>query len=288
VKGVMTLFLTNDEVAKVLTMEDAVASMEIAFRDLARGETVNRPRSHSYAHLKEDTFYRFMSMDGIVPRLGVAAIRLTSDITYEPEIGGMRRLVKIPALPGKKFLGLVLLFSIQNGELLAIMHDSHLQRMRVGATSALAAKCLAREEGRRVGLFGTGGQAGPQLEALCLVRKIESVNVFSPNRDHRASFARTWSEKLGIDIHPVGEPREAVRGYRGSGDELVGPGLLRELARARAACQFPSSRRARPQDLRAGIGHRDPGAGAIELLYDRETEPPTIPQDETLHRRIRA
>lgn len=206
----MTLFLKNEEVGRVLTMDDAIAGMEIAFRDLAKGEAVNRPRSHSYTQLAEDTFYCLKTMDGIIPRLGVAAIRLTSDITYEPLIGGLRRLEKIRALPGKKYLGLVLLFSIHNGELLAIMHDGCLQRMRVGATSALAAQCLAREDSRLVGLFGTGGQAGPQLQGLCAVRKIEKIKVYSPNADHRRSFAQIWEKRLGVEIQVKNEPQQVV------------------------------------------------------------------------------
>lgn len=208
----MTLFLKNEEVEQVLTMDDAIAGMEIAFSDLAKGEAVNRPRSHSYAQLAEDTFYCLKTMDGVIPRLGVAAIRLASDITYEPSIGGLRRLEKLRLLPGNKYLGLVLLFSIHNGELLAIMQDGFLQTMRVGATSALAARCLARENSHVVGLFGTGGQAGPQLQGLCAVRKISKVKLYSPNEEHRRNFARIWEKRLEIEIQVEDEARPVVQG----------------------------------------------------------------------------
>ena len=208
----MTLLLNNEEIEQVLTMDDAIAGMEDAFSDLAKGEAVNRPRSHSYTQLAEDTFYCLKTMDGVIPRLGIAAIRLTSDITYEPLIGGLRRLQKIRALPGKKYLGLVLLFSIHNGELLAIMHDGYLQRMRVGATSALAARCLAREDSCVIGLFGSGGQAGPQLQGLCAVRRIEKIKLYSPNEEHRKSFAQAWEKRLGVQIQVKNEPYQVIEG----------------------------------------------------------------------------
>jgi hypothetical protein len=90
--------------------------------------------------VREDGLYALKSMDGVIPKLGVGAIRINSDILTFPEgEGGMRR-VKVPAAPGNRYVGLVLLFSSHTGEPLAIMPDGVIQRARVGATNALAAK----------------------------------------------------------------------------------------------------------------------------------------------------
>lgn len=73
----MTLLLSARDVAEVLTMTDAVAAMEEAFRDLAAGEGVNRPRSHTYvprpSPQDESRFYLFKSMDGALPGSGCTA-----------------------------------------------------------------------------------------------------------------------------------------------------------------------------------------------------------------------
>ena len=52
--------------------------------------------------------------------------------------------------PGGRFLGLVLLFSLENGSLLAILPDGIIQRLRVGASSALATRAMARADARTV------------------------------------------------------------------------------------------------------------------------------------------
>jgi len=83
--------------------------------------------------------YCLRTVEGGSEALGVMAIRITSDVLRGREIDGRLRREKIAAAPGGRFLGLVLLFSLETGELLAIMPDGIIQRLRVGASSALAA-----------------------------------------------------------------------------------------------------------------------------------------------------
>jgi ornithine cyclodeaminase/alanine dehydrogenase-like protein (mu-crystallin family) len=155
----MTLLLSNDDVLRVLDPRACIDALEVAFADLATGDAVNRPRSHTYTPLGGGHWYLFKSMDGSVPRLGVQAIRLSSDHTHEREQDGKRRRDKLALAPGGRYVGLVLLFDIRALEPLAILQDGELQRMRVGCTSALAAKHLSRETSRVVGLIGSGWQA---------------------------------------------------------------------------------------------------------------------------------
>jgi ornithine cyclodeaminase/alanine dehydrogenase-like protein (mu-crystallin family) len=209
----MTLILSNDDVEKTLTMRDAVDVLEEAYRELGEGRGVSRRRSDSFTRTKRpDALYSLKSMDGIVPSLGVGAVRINSDIITWPQDGGMGRRVKVPAAPGNRYVGLVLLFSSETGEPLAIFPDGIMQRLRVGAANGLAAKYLARDNARTVGMLGSGWQAGAQLMAIAAVRDIESVRVFSPNRGNREAFAREWSEKLNVRVTPVENPDDAVIG----------------------------------------------------------------------------
>lgn len=208
----MTLILSNEDVERVLTMQDCLKAMEITFTDYAAAKAVNRPRSHTYTPLDEEgKFYCFKSMDGAVARLGVHALRITSDILADTVVQGTKRFEKLALGPGKKRLGLVLLFSVRSADLLAIMQDDYLQRMRVGATSGLAAKSLSREDSQIVGMFGAGWQAGAQIMALCAVRSIKLIKVFSPTPKRRKKFAVEWKEKLGVDVKAAEDPREVVR-----------------------------------------------------------------------------
>ncbi len=208
----MTLILSNEDADKILNMGDVIDAFEHAYVELREGHATTRTRSNSFTQTKRpDATYSLKSMDGIVPSLGVGAVRINSDLITSPKDGGSERRVKVPAAPGGRYVGLIMLFSCENGEPLAIFPDGVLQRMRVGAASGLGVKYLAREDAKTVGLLGAGWQAGAQLMAACAVRKVETVRVFSPTKTNRTAFAREWSERLGVNIIPVDSPEAAMK-----------------------------------------------------------------------------
>jgi alanine dehydrogenase len=214
----MTLVLSNDDAEKVLTMGGAIEALEGLYRDLGKGGAVNRPRTDLFTPTVADvgadvpSAHQFKTLDGAIPRLRVASIRVTSDVVAFPEVNGSRRRVKIPAAAGKKFVGLVFLFSTATGELIAIVQDGLLQRFTVGAINAIGAKYLARNDAAVVGLIGAGGQAGPQLAALKEVRPIRRVRVYSPTEVEAAAFAKSTAAALGLDVTAVSSPEAAVDG----------------------------------------------------------------------------
>lgn len=209
----MTLILSNDDVGKLLTMPEVIAVLEEAYVELAEGRGVNRTRSDSLAPTTwPEATYGLKSMDGIVPKLGVGAVRINSDIVTWPKRGNTMRREKVPAAPNNRWVGLVLLFSTHNGEPLAIFPDGVLQRTRVGATNGLGAKYLSRPDSETVGILGSGWQAGTQLRAVCAVRDIKTIRCFSPNKENREAFAAVMSEDLGIAVEPVAQPEDAVKG----------------------------------------------------------------------------
>ncbi|HEY6031116.1 MAG TPA: ornithine cyclodeaminase family protein [Gaiellaceae bacterium] len=198
----MTLLLTNEDVRAVLSMRACIDALEQAFRDYADGAAVNRPRSHTYTERGEGRHYLLKTMDGSLPRAGVHALRLSSDLTWEHD----GRRDKLPAAPGGRFVGLVLLFDLERLVPLAIVHDGELQRIRVGATSALAADRLGRPGARVAGVIGAGWQAAMQIEGLRAVRELEEVRVYAPREDRLVTFC----DKVGA--RPVASAREAVEG----------------------------------------------------------------------------
>lgn len=92
------------------------------------------------------------------------------------------------------------------------MPDGFIQKMRVGATSGVAARHMAREDASVVGLMGSGWQAGAQLEAMAQVRGLETVKVYSPTVENRCRFAASMTARLGIEVRPVATPEEAAQG----------------------------------------------------------------------------
>ena len=209
----MPLLLNSSEVEKILTMKMAIEACEEAFQGLAKGVAVNRPRTHTFLPTPDsDRIYLFKSMEGGVPRLGVYGIRLSSDHLGATAKEGTLRRIKYPVLPGNKYLGIILLFAIKDGSLIAIVPDSYIARMRTGAKNGVGAKYLSRRNSQVLGLLGAGWQAGAQLMAHSAVRTIREVRVFSPTREKREKFAREMSETLGLTVRAVEKPEEAVRG----------------------------------------------------------------------------
>jgi len=209
----MTLLLSNEDVETALSMPDCLAAMEIAYRDLGTMQGGNGVRSEILTPtLREDALYSLLTMSGVSQRFGIGAVRINSDILTWPESPSGRRRVKIPAAPNTRYCGLVLLFSTHTGEPLAIYPDGVAQRMRVGATSGLAAKYLSRSDAREAALLGTGWQAGAQAMAIAAVRSIERIRCYSPHRERREAFAVEMQARLGMDIVCAGTAREAVEG----------------------------------------------------------------------------
>jgi ornithine cyclodeaminase/alanine dehydrogenase-like protein (mu-crystallin family) len=104
-----------------------------------------------------------------------------------------------------------LLYSAQDGRLLAVIEADRLGQMRTGAASGVATRYLAREDAASVGLIGAGWQAQSQLMAVCAARPIRTVRVYSRNAARAQAFAEALSAQLGIAITPVASAQAAVR-----------------------------------------------------------------------------
>ncbi len=209
----MTLILSNDDVDKLLTVEECMATLEPAYVELARGIGINRTRSDSIiAHPTEkDAIYGLKSMDGIVPSLGVSAVRINSDVISWPKVGNAQRRKKIPAANGR-WVGLVMVFSTETGEPLGIMPDGVMQRIRVASANGIGIKYMAREDASDVAIIGTGWQAGTQLIAACATRKVNRIRAWSPSAENRATFAAEMTPRLGIEVEAMPDAESAVRG----------------------------------------------------------------------------
>jgi ornithine cyclodeaminase/alanine dehydrogenase-like protein (mu-crystallin family) len=211
------LVLSDEDVGKVLTMRDTLTALEHSFAASARGETVSGPWVQLFVD-SERTKSANIKLDGCQMRTGsgyapgtrIVAVRLSADMLRVGNIDSGLRRDTVPAARGK-WVGLVMLFSVETGEPLALFPDAHLQAFRVGATNGLGAKFLCRSDATRVGLLGSGWQAEARLRAYCEVRNIGQIKVFSPRRERRNDFAERMTTALGIPVLPVESSNDAVR-----------------------------------------------------------------------------
>lgn len=195
----MALLIRDEEVRRLIDMAAAIDICELAIKELQLGKAENRPRQQFYVAGARGTFM-MRQFQGAVPSLGVAGLRVTTD-----GVG------TVPHNARRRPFGIFLLFDLASAALLAVLHDHELQRLRVGAETGAATRCLGRAGAKTAGVLGSGYQAETQLAAVCAVRAIERAEVYSPTSEHRSRFARRMEKELEIPVIPVDTPDEAVK-----------------------------------------------------------------------------
>jgi len=187
----MAIYLNEQDVTNLLTMEDALSAVEAVFNLQSSGEATNEPRRRVHA-----AGASLNVMSGAVERIG----------TFRGVAG-----LKAYTVTRHGAIFHVSLYDAESGELLAFMEANKLGQMRTGAASGIATKYLANPDAKSVGLYGSGWQASSQLEAVCAVRPIEVVKVYSRSAEKCERFCRAMSAKLnGLKIEPVGEAGDAA------------------------------------------------------------------------------
>lgn len=232
------LILTNEDVAKLLTMDETLDALRISNREIAqfRGEKefhLNRVRTNHYLPWDDDSeegkriltggggnnprvVYNFKSMEGGSPHFGMWAVRSSSDLVRltSTSYGLTHTYLRYGNLPGgKRYSDLIYLYNIHDAQFEAIIQSATLQGMRVAATSALGTDYLCRKDVTTMGMFGTGHQARANLLAILHVRPtIKRVAAFSPNAENRKAYAARMSKEAGIEVVAADTPEHAVLG----------------------------------------------------------------------------
>lgn len=207
----MTLLIDNTVVARVLTPAAVRRALQRAYADLAAGDAVCRPRIDVRIPTSDPSrSFQWGTMEGGSTG-GYFAIRLKSDIVYETGEEGRRTQEKYCVRPGR-YCGLVMLVRVESGEPLAIIHDGHLQHMRVAADSAIGTELMARPDCVTLAMLGSGGMARAHVPALLEVRPIRRMRLFSPTAAHREAFASEVRARHDIEVQVCASPEQACRG----------------------------------------------------------------------------
>ena len=184
----MPLLLTEADVKSLLTMPVAIQAVEDSFRRLGDGSALLHSRQR--LHLPSKSYLHYMAAaDGVSGYMGL----------------------KIYTSSGKGLRFLVTLFSVESGDLVALIQADFLGQMRTGAASGVATDYLARENAGTLGMIGTGLQARTQLQAIAQVRKLGSIRVFGRDGERRERFANEMSEVLKIPVTAAASAEDAVR-----------------------------------------------------------------------------
>jgi len=221
----MPLVLTDKEIFGLVSMQEYIQAMENAYLEFGNGTAAIRPRQRYQVAVNDQKFHMTNIIGGAVPGYGVSAVRLNSWPRRRKSPGESR------VVTGPGGWGFIVLFDLESGKLLGMLMDGIISDLRVGATTGIAIKRLARANAVSIGVLGSGRQAKSNLEAICLVRKITRVKIYSPNPEHRAQFADEMETRLKIPITPVETSSECatdvdIIGCFTSSDEPVFDGNL--------------------------------------------------------------
>ncbi len=207
----MTLFISNDDVLSLLTMEATMAALESSYARIATEQAVCRPRIDIQIPTSDpDKTFQWGTMEG--GAIGdYFAIRMKSDILTQVVRDGNATEEKYCVKPGL-YCGLVLLVDTRNGEPVAFLNDGILQHMRVGGDGGIGVKYMAREDAEVVGMLGSGGMSRSHMEAFTCVRNIKKLQVFSPTKANREAFATEMAAKYDIETVVCDAPEQVYRG----------------------------------------------------------------------------
>ncbi len=181
------LLLTEEDVHRLLTIDLALEAVEQGLRKLALDEAMNTPRArvqtdHAMLHI----------MSAAAKSLGYMGAKIYSTSRKS----------------GARFL--LPLFDGKTGALVCLMQADYLGQMRTGAASGVATKYMALPDATEVGVYGSGKQARTQVQAVCRVRRVRQVQVYSPNEVNRRTFAAEMSELCQTEVVPVPRPEMAA------------------------------------------------------------------------------
>ena len=203
----MTLHVTEEQVAELLSPEDAVTAIEACFQRMARGAVENRPR------------YRLGLENGTLAVMAAADLELG--------YAGVKAYTAFRA--GARFE--VLLFRTGAPELVAVIEADKLGQLRTGAASGVAAKYLARAGATTLGIIGCGWQAESQLECIRFaLPSIERVVAYCRTESRLTEFCERYGAEPGeshrdpaecdVVVTVTGSPDPVLRG------EWLQPGAL--------------------------------------------------------------
>jgi ornithine cyclodeaminase/alanine dehydrogenase len=190
------LFLTDDDVRRLVTMKEAMATVEKAFGEYAKGHVLMPPRS---TMMLEKHRGSISLMPSYLEETGVAATKIISIYPQNPAKG----------LPTS--IAQIIVNDPETGRFIATIEASYLTALRTGAVTGVAAQYLARKDSRIAAIIGCGIQGQTQAWAVAESRPIETFRCYDLSRGRSQAFAEEMSRRLKVEVLSAETAKEAVR-----------------------------------------------------------------------------
>ncbi len=196
----MTVRLINQsDVRRVLSMTACIAVMREALSSLSRGDATSPLR---WVMMLPDGQSAFAMMPAYAGG-------------EEQRIVGAKVITAFNANHGTPYdshQGVVLLFEAEHGQLVAIVDATAITTVRTAAVSAVATDALAREGAAVLAILGAGVQARSHVEAMCSVRPVREIRIWSRSTEHARTLAAGAARECPAEIRVAPTAALAVRG----------------------------------------------------------------------------
>lgn len=191
--------LSAADIKKVMSMKDAIAADKVALQVYSE-KKCNIPLRANLNIPEYDG--QSLYMYGYVAPAKASGVKIVSVYPHNIEKG----LTSVPAT--------MVVLNSETGEVNCLMDGTYLTQLRTGAVAGAATDELAREDSHVFALFGTGGQAESQLEAVLNVRPIREVKVFDISAERAQAFAAKmqaeYGQKFNVEIKAVASAAQAL------------------------------------------------------------------------------
>ena len=182
------LFIKETPVETIIPMPRAIEAVEESLAETSRGNAVVLPRRRIH-HANRMLF-------GVLPG------------SFKGAMGAYLQTDRDRAIHHET----VILYSVETGEPLIMFQDCAINELRTGAAGGVGAKYLAPADAKRVAVIGSEKHAFTQLQAVCAVRPVDTVKVFSPTPAHRLRFADRVHAALELEAAAVDSAEAALDG----------------------------------------------------------------------------
>lgn len=186
------LWLSEADVAAAIDLPAAIGALKRVLSAEAEGQAVNMAKTHL-----------MVGPNDVLQAIGgaVAPARICGTKTWV-NVGG-------------KSQTLLILYSLDDGSLRAVIEATALGQVRTAAMSGVGTDCLAADDADALAIVGTGKQALPQIAAVAAVRPLKRIHVYSRTAASRDAFAaKVRAAFPGIDVLAAESLRDAIRPAR--------------------------------------------------------------------------
>jgi len=196
------LYLSNEDVKKVLDLGRAINITEQALRDHSEGRVIwSTPEDLA---IKPDQGWQSWVTGCALVTRPVAGFRVRSI----KAAGGSRDPSRSPRGPRR----ILILSDREGGEISAIMDEDWCHAVRTAAAATVACRLLARKGAGIMAMLGAGDTARAVVPVMAQAFSLKEIRVASRTPESRQNYAKEVGQEYGLNIVPVESTEAALRG----------------------------------------------------------------------------